>query len=167
MAGEGAPTGMGSGVNQRSQIKMTPDEIAAFLAERRPMGMSTLNADGTIHSVAMWYGFIDGAIAIETKAKSQKAVNLSRNPTCTLLFEDGDAYEELHGVELVCEAELVTDPDDIWAVGVSVYSRYMGPYDDSLRPYVEVMLNKRSIYRFKVLRTVSWDHRKLGKPGGS
>lgn len=158
---------MGSGLNQRAQIKMTPEEVTAFLAERRPMAMSTLNADGTIHSVAMWYGFLEGDLAIETKAKSQKAVNLSRNPTCTLLVEDGDAYEELRGVELVCQAELVADPEEIWAVGVSVYSRYMGPYDESLRPYVEVMLNKRSIYRFRVQRTVSWDHRKLGKPAAS
>ena len=49
MAGESAPAGMGSGQNQRAQIKMSPDEVTAFLAERRPMGMSTLNADGTIH----------------------------------------------------------------------------------------------------------------------
>ena len=51
---------MGHGVNQRDQIKMTPEEIDAFLHERRPMTMCSINHDGSIHAVAMWYGFLDG-----------------------------------------------------------------------------------------------------------
>jgi PPOX class probable F420-dependent enzyme len=152
----------GGGVNQRAQIKMSEDEIDAFLAERRPMTMCTLNHDGTIHAVAMWYSYVDGSIGIETKAKSQKARNLTRNPMMTCLFEDGDSYEELRGVELVGHAELVEDPDEIWAIGVSVFSRYNAPYTEELRPFVELMLNNRNIYRLVVDRTVSWDHRKLG-----
>jgi general stress protein 26 len=110
----------------------------------------------------MWYGLLDGEVVIETKGKSQKARNLDRNPMMTCLFEDGDAYEELRGVELVGRAELVEDPDEIFAAGVSVFSRYYEPYTEEMRPFVEVMLNKRNIYRLKVDRTVSWDHRKLG-----
>ena len=155
---------MGHGVNQRRAIKMAPDEIDSFLHERRPMTMCTMNHDGTIHAVAMWYGFIDGMIAIETKAKSQKARNLSRDPRTTLLFEDGDYYEELRGVELVCHAEAVDDPDQMWALGVNLYERYYGAYSDELRPFVEAMLNKRIVTVFHVDRTVSWDHRKLGLP---
>ena len=29
------------------------------------MTMCTLNHDGSIHAVAMWYGFVEGAVAIE------------------------------------------------------------------------------------------------------
>ena len=39
---------MGGGVNQRGLIKMTPDEVEAFLAERRSMTMSTISGDGSI-----------------------------------------------------------------------------------------------------------------------
>ena len=84
---------------------MTPDEVDAFLHERRPMTMCTLNHDGSIHAVAMWYGFLDGSIAVETKAKAQKSVNLRRSPRLTCMFEDGDYYEELRGVELVGTAD--------------------------------------------------------------
>ncbi len=160
MAEQAAPGG--AGVNQRNQIKMSPEEVASFLAEVRPMSMCTLNHDGTIHAVAMWYGLLDGQVCIETKAKSQKARNLAKNPMMTCLFEDGDSYDQLRGVELVGSAELVTDPDEIWAVGVSVFSRYQGEYTEELRPFVEVMLNNRVIYKLNVDRTVSWDHRKLG-----
>ena len=158
------PQQMGHGVKQRDVIKMTEDEVDAFIHERRPMTMCTLNHDGTIHAVAMWYGFVDGCVAIETKAKAQKAVNLTRDPRITLLFEDGDTYEELRGVELVGRAEVVDDPEKIWELGVNLFERYYGTYTEDLRPMIEVMLNKRIVAKVVVERTVTWDHRKLGLP---
>ena len=50
------------GVNQRAQIKMTDEEIDAFLHERRTMSMATIGAGGRIQLVAMWYGFVGDAI---------------------------------------------------------------------------------------------------------
>jgi PPOX class probable F420-dependent enzyme len=155
---------MGHGVNQRKAIQMTPDEIDAFLAERRAMTMCSLSHDGSIHAVAMWYGFLEGAIAVETKAKSQKAQNLRRDPRLTLLFEEGDYYEELRGVELVGRAEVIDDPDRLWQLGISVFERYYGGYSDEVKPFLEAMLHKRVAIKLHVERTVSWDHRKLGLP---
>jgi len=155
---------MGHGVNQRKAIQMTPEEIDAFLAERRAMTMCSLSPDGSIHAVAMWYGFLDGLVAVETKAKSQKVQNLRRDPRLTVLFEDGDFYEELRGVELVGRAEILEDRERLWTIGISVYERYNGPYSEELKPFVEVMLHKRVGIVLHVERTVSWDHRKLGLP---
>jgi PPOX class probable F420-dependent enzyme len=155
---------MGHGVNQRSAIRMTPDEVTYFLAERRAMSMCSISPDGSIHAVAMWYGFVDGCITVETKAKSQKVQNLRRDPRLTLLFEDGDTYEELRGVELVGKAEIIDDPGKLWELGISVFERYTGPYTEEMRPFVEVMLHKRVGIKMNVERTVSWDHRKLGLP---
>jgi PPOX class probable F420-dependent enzyme len=155
---------MGHGVNQRSAIRMTPDEVTYFLAERRAMSMCSISPDGSIHAVAMWYGFVDGCITVETKAKSQKVQNLRRDPRLTLLFEDGDTYEELRGVELVGKAEIIDDPDKLWELGISVFERYTGPYTEEMKPFVEVMLHKRVGIKMNVERTVSWDHRKLGLP---
>jgi PPOX class probable F420-dependent enzyme len=155
---------MGHGVKQRDVIRMTPEEVDAFLHERRPMSMCTVNHDGTIHAVAMWYGFLEGAVAIESKAKAQKIVNLRRDPRLTCLFEDGDYYEELRGVELVGRAEIIEDPDRMWPLGVDVFERYYGAYTEELRPFVETMLHKRVVVKLHVERTVSWDHRKLGLP---
>jgi PPOX class probable F420-dependent enzyme len=154
----------GQGVNQRAKIKLTPGEVQAFLEERRPMTMCTLNHDGTIHAVAMWYGWLEGCVAIETKAKSQKAQNLRRDPRMTALFEDGEHYDELRGVELVGHAEIVEEPERLLALGKSVFSRYYAPYTDEMLPFVETMLAKRVVAKLHVDRTVSWDHRKLGLP---
>lgn len=151
------------GKKERSKVVMTPDEIEAFLDERRAMTMSTVNADGSIHSIAMWYGFLEGAVAIESKAKAQKVVNLRRNPNLTMLVEDGDTYEELRGVTLIGKGEIVEDPDRIWELGVSVFSRYNAPYTEEMRPFVEIMLRKRVVVKLHVERTISWDHRKLSQ----
>jgi PPOX class probable F420-dependent enzyme len=155
---------LGHGVKQRDLIKMTPEEVDGFLAGRRAVSLCTINHDGTIHAVAMWYGFLEGAMAFETKAKSQKVLNLRRNPTITCLVEDGEYYDELRGVELVGRAEIVEDPERMWELGVSVFERYTGPYSEDMRPMVETMLNKRVVIKVNVDRVVSWDHRKLGLP---
>jgi PPOX class probable F420-dependent enzyme len=143
---------------------MTPEEVDAFIHERRPMTMCSINHDGSIHAVAMWYGFLDGAVAVETKAKAQKAQNLQRDPRLTCMFEDGDYYEELRGVELVGRAEVIDDPERMFELGVSVFERYYNPYTEELRPFVETMLHKRVVIKLHVDRVVSWDHRKLGMP---
>ncbi|HUY63958.1 MAG TPA: PPOX class F420-dependent oxidoreductase [Acidimicrobiales bacterium] len=155
---------MGHGVKQRDLIKMTPEEVDAFLRDRRPMTLCSINHDGSIHAVAMWYGFLEDSVAIETKAKSQKVRNLRRDPRMTCLFEDGDYYEELRGVELVGRAEIVEDLERMWGLGVDLFERYYGAYTEDLRPFVETMLNKRVVVKLHVERVVSWDHRKLGLP---
>ncbi len=151
------------GEKQRSKVVMTPDEVDEFLQGRRSMTMSTIAGDGSIHSIAMWYGFLEGAVAIESKAKAQKIVNLRRNPNLTMLVEDGDTYEELHGVTLIGKGEIVEDPDRIWELGVSVFERYNAPYTEEMKPFVEIMLRKRVVVKLHVDRVISWDHRKLSQ----
>lgn len=150
------------GTNQRSRVAMTDDEVADYLARRRTATMATVGADGTPHVVAMWYGLLDGEVWFETKARSQKAVNLRRDPRITVLVEDGLTYDSLRGVSLEGTAEVTDDPDRLWDVGVSVWERYNGPYSDDVRPLVEFMLHNRVAVRVRVERVRSWDHRKLG-----
>src|ERR1700730_16098617 len=153
---------MGHGVKQRALIKMSAQEVEAFLQGRRTMSAASFNHDGTIHVVAMWYGFLDGCVAMETKAKSQKVQNLRRNPNITCMVEAGEAYNELIGVELVGRGEIIDDPARMWTVGVNVFERYQGPYNEEMRPLVEVMLRNRVVIKVNVDRVVSWDHHKLG-----
>jgi PPOX class probable F420-dependent enzyme len=159
------------GVNQREQIVMSDEEITRFLNEQRVATLATISSSGQPHLIAMWYAVIDGAMWFETKAKSQKAVNLRRDDRVTVMVETGDTYDTLRGVSLEGRATIVDDPDALWAVGVNVWERYNGPYSEEVRPMVEFMLTKRVAVRLDVERTRSWDHRKLGLPalplGGS
>jgi PPOX class probable F420-dependent enzyme len=160
------------GVNQRAGIVLTDDELQQLLAGSRTITMATIGGDGQPHLVAMWFALIDGDICFETKAKSQKAVNLRRDPRISCLVEDGTTYEDLRGASIEGRAEVSDDPDLLWRIGVNIWERYYGPYDDSLKPMVEAMLNKRVAVRVRAERVRSWDHRKLGlgstgEPAGS
>src|SRR5438270_11707625 len=110
--------------NVRDRIKMSDEEIDAFLHERHSMSIATIGADGRVHLVAMWYGFLDGAPAFETYQKSQKVVNLRRDPRLTCMVEDGETYETLRGVELVGTGEVVEDEERLLEVARTVVSGY-------------------------------------------
>jgi PPOX class probable F420-dependent enzyme len=152
------------GANQRAEIVLSDEEIQDFLAGSRSITLASVGPTGQPHLVAMWFALIDGDICFETKSKSQKAVNLRRNPQISCLVEDGVVYEELRGVSIEGIAELSDDPDFLWAIGVDLFERYYGPYTEDLKPIVEVMLHNRVAVRVRSERVRSWDHRKLGMP---
>ncbi len=152
------------GVNRRAEIVLSETEIKELLDGTRSMTLASLGADGQPHLVAMWFAVLDGDICFETKTKSQKAINLRRDPRVSCLVEDGIVYEDLRGVEIEGVAEVSDDADLLWAIGVNIFERYYGPYTDDLKPIVEAMLNKRVAIRVKASRVRSWDHRKLGMP---
>jgi PPOX class probable F420-dependent enzyme len=151
------------GNNERSKIVMSDDEIAEFIERSRTATMATVLPNGRPHLVAMWYAVVDGEIWFETKAKSQKAVNLRRDPRLTVMIEDGDTYDTLRGVSFDGDAHIVDDdPELLLRVGISVWERYTGPYTEDMRPFVDQMMNNRIAVRLVPTRTRSWDHRKLG-----
>lgn len=156
--------GRAVGTNQRAQIVLTPDEVQQLLAGSRTATLATVGPDGQPHLVAMWFSVIDGDVCVETKAKSQKVVNLRRNPRVSVMVEDGLTYDELRGVAIEGEADISDDPDLLWRVGVDIWERYHGAYSEQVRPLVEAMLHKRVIVRVRARRVRSWDHRKLGMP---
>lgn len=150
-------------MSRRAMIRMSQDEIDAFLAERHTMNIATIGPDGNIHLVAMWYGFLNGNPAFATFAKSQKVVNLRRDPRITALVETGDVYEELKGVEIVGRAVLHEDPETKELVARSVAARYFdvsAPAD--LDVVIAGLVNKRVAIEIVPEKIVSWDHAKLG-----
>jgi PPOX class probable F420-dependent enzyme len=142
---------------------MTEAEVDAFLREQRTLSVATVGASGRPHLVAMWYAFVNGQIGFWTFAKSQKVVNLRRDPRITCLVEEGDDYPNLRGVELVATARLVDDPAEVLRFGIVQFERYQGvPVTEATRPVVVNMSNKRVVVYLEIERVVSWDHRKLG-----
>lgn len=150
--------------SRRNQIEMTPGEVESFLAGRHVMNIATISPGGQPHLVAMWYAMIEGKPAFWTFGKSQKIMNIRRDPRITALVESGEAYSELRGVELVGTAQLVEDTDEIVRIAAIVAERYNGPAAVS-EPGME-FIRKQALKRIGVVidveKTVSWDHTKLG-----
>ena len=152
------------GTNQRAQITMSDEEVAAFVERSRTATMATVGPTGMPHLVAMWYAVIDGQIWFETKSASQKAQNLRRDDRLTCMIEDGLTYDTLRGVSLEGRGVIVEETQALWDIGINVWERYTGPYRDDAKPMIEAMLRKRVAVRLDVERVRSWDHRKLGMP---
>ena len=161
-----APSGpyMGHGVKQRDLIKMTPEEVEEFIDGKHTATMCTLYATAPSMPSACGTASSTAAIAMESKAKAQKVLNLRRDPRITVLIEEGLAYEELRGVSLVGTAEIIEDRERLWDVGVSVFSRYNAPYTDEMAPFVEALIHKRVAIKVNPKKIVTWDHRKLCAP---
>ena len=151
-------------MKQRSQIVMSETEVDDFLRSQRSSTVATVGRDGQVHLVGMWYAWFDGHVWFETKPKSQKVVNLRRNPTMSFLVEAGHTYDQLRGVSMEGTGEVVDDAALLERVCTDIFERYNGPYTPELRPFLEAMMHNRYVIRLDVSRTRSWDHRKLGLP---
>jgi len=152
-------------VKQRDQVAMSAEQTAAFLLGGRKVQLATNGQDGFPHLVTMYYVMNRGQITFWTYRKSQKALNLDRDPRISCLVEDGDEYFDLRGVLVQGTARRIDDHEEIAAIGrriTSVIGGAMAGADpDVLTQYVEHAARKRYGYRVEPTKIISWDHAKL------
>lgn len=149
---------------KRDQIKLTDEELVAYLADAKTVIVGTNGPRGLPHMMPLWFVMRGDEVWGWTFAKSQKAVNLERDARATLLFEDGVQYDKLRGVMIECDVELLREAPDIRQIGIDLFTKYGdGNYPaDPVIEMIEAQTPKRVGLRFKPRRYVSWDHRKLG-----
>ena len=145
--------------SRREQIRMSDEEVDAFLAEKKVMTVGTIGPTGRPHLMPLWYVPSGTDLIGWTYAKSQKTKNLERDPRATVQVEDGVEYAELRGVMMECDVELDRDAKPY---GRALFRRYAGDLDHDIEELVAKQADKRVGLRFKPTRTVTWDHRKLG-----
>jgi nitroimidazol reductase NimA-like FMN-containing flavoprotein (pyridoxamine 5'-phosphate oxidase superfamily) len=114
--------------------------------------------------VAMWYALLDGKVAFTTYEKSQKVLNLRRNPAITVMLEAGERYDELRGLVIEGTARIIEGDVPLNArVAMTSSSRKPGQWVTSPPPEqtlkavakrVTVVVEPEDVY--------SWDHKKLG-----
>ena len=150
-------------MSRRDQIKMTEEEVASFLDEQRVVVCATNGRDGFPHLMPLWYVVRDGELWAWTFAKSQKVRNLERDARATLQVETGEQYQELRGVMLKCDVEVIRDTDRVRDLGLEIFARYTGgELNDEVRAMVDKQAAKRVAMRFAERDRATWDHRKLG-----
>ncbi len=150
--------------SQRDRIKLTEDELRDYLASARVITINSIGPDGVPHPIPMFYGIeADGAIVMTTYRKSQKILNLRRDPRCSVLVDDGAKYFELRGAVFYGTAELIDDTDAVMAILAAVAVRQGEAHDESDAALAgrRRIAEKRAGIRVRPQRIVSWDHRKL------
>jgi PPOX class probable F420-dependent enzyme len=145
-------------VPRRRQIRLDPEEQAAFLRDNPKCALATIDQDGFPHVVAMgFYVGEDGAFYMTSYAKAQKVLNIRRNPRVGLMVETGGSYAELRGVMVRGTCEIIEDVDTVRQVmnhrRGSPQSGRQGSLDSA---------PKRVVLKVTPQKIASWDHRKLG-----
>ena len=153
----------------RKDISMTIEEVTAFLNETSILQVATIGKDGTPHLAPMWFVMEGDSIVFRSFSRSQKIVNLKRDPRLTVLAEDGDAYAELRGVMITGEARLIED----LAYVLGVYGRLAAKYtlvgdgpvelnDEELEAAFGRAAPKNTAVVVEPNKIASWDHGKIG-----
>jgi general stress protein 26 len=154
-------------MSRRDQIRMSDEEVLAFLDAERTVVCATNGRRGYPHLMPLWYvvrATGDGGAAqvwAWTFAKSQKVRNLERDARATLQVEAGSSYEELRGVMLECDVVVHRDVERIREFGLELFERYGGVNDD-VRAMIDAQAPKRVALQFVERGRATWDHRKLG-----
>jgi PPOX class probable F420-dependent enzyme len=151
--------------SRRDQIKLSDQETRELIDSERIVVVSSLGPRGWPHVMPLWYVPRDGEIWIWTYAKSQKVKNLERDPRATLLIETGVEYQDLRGIQIEAEAELITDIDEIveYAKEMTVrYSEGIESVEGDAAAGLHAQAPKRVAIHFHPQRVATWDHRKLG-----
>lgn len=154
----------------RKDISMTEEEIQEFLSSgAKVLQVATVGRDGSPHLAPMWFVMDDGRVVFRSFTKSQKIVNLRRNPRLTVLVETGHAYAELRGVMIMGNATLVDDPDYVLHIYGELAARYpmLGDEPTKLDPdALEAAFGRYATKNTAVVveptKVTSWDHTKLG-----
>jgi PPOX class probable F420-dependent enzyme len=150
-------------MDRRKSIQLTPEESRLFVEEGRTAMLATNGRDGYPHSIAMWYAVKDGDIVMTTYGKSQKAVNIKRDPRATMMWEAGAAYNKLRGLMIRGRAEIVESVPFTTEVLRLVGAKMSGgsAVSPEQNRALEAQATKRVVIRFHPEKCSSWDHSKM------
>src|SRR4051794_40012385 len=90
--------------------QITDPAVSELLTKPNHAALSTLNADGSIHSAIVWLNVEDGKLALNSARGRAWPTNLERDPRATLLLLNEDnpyEYAEIRG-----EAQLTDEGAD-------------------------------------------------------
>lgn len=152
----------------RDAVKLSEEELSAFLEENMKVQVATNGPDGHPHLTTLFYVMVDGQMFFWTYGKSQKIQNLRRDPRVTCLVEDGEDYFELRGATIFGKARLIEDYDELVDLGGRVAKRMAGGAE--LGDFGDQIVAKQATKRVGVIvepdKIATWDHRKMTAPPG-
>ncbi|MFN3233563.1 MAG: pyridoxamine 5'-phosphate oxidase family protein [Alphaproteobacteria bacterium] len=152
--------------SRRDQITMTDDELHNFVRAEKTLIIVSNGPGGYPHPMPMFfYTDPEGRFLVSTYGASQKVKNFERDPKSALLIETGGEYEELKSVMMEAEAEIIGDTDFVIETMKNIRLQRDPSKVDFPPEEIEQIgyaARKRVIIRFTPVKTISWDHTKLG-----
>jgi PPOX class probable F420-dependent enzyme len=152
--------------SRRDLIRMSEQEVRDLLRSSRTIMINSNGPGGYPHPMPMWFALDDdGTVRMTTFRKSQKVVNIRRDPRVSLLVEAGRNYDELRGVVIYGKAEVVDDLEVVKAI-LRRIGGAASLAEPAARSAADAVIAKTAAKRVAILirpeKVVSWDHGKLG-----
>ncbi len=143
----------------RSQLRLTPEELDAYLATQRTLRLATVDDDGVPHVVPLWFVWHDSAIWLNSLRRSRRHDHLRSGRPAGLVIDDGDRYGELRGVRMTGRPKIVPDDDPVRLEAYRRFGRkYFGRDDLPSQASYETV-------RIVPDELASWDFRKIPTGG--
>ncbi len=139
---------------------MSPEERDGFLREQRTCRLATVNASGP-HLSPVWFVWDGDALWVSSIVKSQRWVDIQRDPRVSVMVDAGHDFGELRGIEIIGRAEVVgevprtgEDNDALVTPERLAGDKYAGGryVHDGRHAWLRIVPQK----------FVSWDFRKMG-----
>jgi PPOX class probable F420-dependent enzyme len=138
-------------------LQLSASEIDEFLDLRLIANLASINPNGSVHLVAMWFRRDGDAILFPTSSQTRKARNLRRHPQATAMIDRSRAGLDLRGVQIKGSVELVEGPQ-ARRLNHSIHERYIAPVglaDEQVAAYLTQ--GDDITVRLSIERVTSWN----------
>ena len=138
---------------------LTKEEAYEFL-DSRPgwIILTTVGREGFPHSVPIGYFRLGDEIYVGGRAGTQRTKNVERNSHVSLLIESGRTMQEIKGLMIQGNADVITDPAELLPLTREA-ARQRGTPEEELptesRPGIAYI-------RVRPHRFISWDYSREG-----
>lgn len=141
-------------------IAMTAEEIDAFLVQQRTCRIATLGDATGPHLSPVWFVWDGSAVWVHSLVRSQRFVDITRDPRVSVLADAGHGYHELRGVELRGTATIVgkvPQSGETEAALTGTERLFATKYSDGTMSHD----GRHAWLRITPAKILSWDFRKI------
>jgi PPOX class probable F420-dependent enzyme len=136
------------------------DPLVRELVDARLIAvLSTLEQDGSIHAIPVWYAAAGDAIVFATGSESRKVRNIRRDPRATVTLHDSRPGMEICGASIRGTVEVVEGGAAVPLIE-QVHRQYVTAEGLELPEVVEFLAFDDVVLRFRPESAVTWDERR-------
>jgi PPOX class probable F420-dependent enzyme len=129
-----------------------------LLAARLIANLATLNRDGSVHLVPLWFAWDGEAILLPTNHATRKIRNLESDDRATVMIDDSRVGFDVRGIMLRGRAALIRAPSSL-DLNRAIHERYVTANGLALAPVREYLDTDDVTIRLTPEEARSWDAR--------
>ena len=149
---------MVSGSRREERDVLSDPLVADLLNARLIANLATINRDGTVHLVPLWFLWQAPHVLLPTNQATRKVRNIERAPNVTIMIDDSRGGFDLRGVTLIGEAVIDRGP----AASITnreIHLKYLTEVGRDLSLVERYLSTDDVTVRFRIARASSWNLR--------